>query len=90
MTPIFPSQSCSLPVVQKLGDRGCLLTGDEIIQVLDADGPKVAYGSEAWGGWQAANERQLRHVGLFEDVLPGQRGGVLRAGKFVEGWYDGS
>ncbi|KAI1630066.1 hypothetical protein EDD37DRAFT_618520 [Exophiala viscosa] len=65
-------------LLNKMGDRGCLLRGEHIVEALD--NPEVIY------GWRASNEiDKARHVDIFER---GQ--GVEPAdGPFVEGEYDG-
>lgn len=65
-------------LLDRLGDRGCLLRGDEIISVLE--NPKVIY------SWQAENdEASLMHVDVFEQSQDIQR---MRS-QFKEGWYNG-
>ncbi|KIW31589.1 uncharacterized protein PV07_03219 [Cladophialophora immunda] len=63
-------------LLRELGDRGCLLRGDEIVAVMG--NPQVAY------GWQASNEYDgAMHVDVFQ--------GLMRVEKvFAEGMYDGS
>ncbi|OCT52002.1 hypothetical protein CLCR_08085 [Cladophialophora carrionii] len=66
--------------LSRLGDRGCLLRGDEIVAFLE--NPSVAY------GWRPSVEPDgvgLMHVDVFDR---GQ--GLLREDRpFREGWYDG-
>ena len=73
-----------MPAVEKLGDSGCLLTGDEIVKVLGDNGPRIAYNSESKGNGQAPNGAKIVHVGLFK-----KGHGSTGADRFVEGWYDG-
>ncbi|KAH0843076.1 hypothetical protein FOPE_07854 [Fonsecaea pedrosoi] len=63
-------------LLAQLGDRGCLLRGDELVSVLG--NPHVAY------GWQASSESDgAMHVDVFQ--------GLMRVEKvFAEGMYDGS
>ncbi|OAL37313.1 hypothetical protein AYO20_03489 [Fonsecaea nubica] len=62
-------------LLTQLGDRGCLLRGDELVSVLG--NPHVAY------GWQASSESDgAMHVDVFQ--------GLMRVEKvFAEGMYDG-
>ncbi|KIW91242.1 uncharacterized protein Z519_08138 [Cladophialophora bantiana CBS 173.52] len=64
-------------LLRELGDRGCLLRGDEIVSVLG--NPPVAY------GWQASGEYdRAMHVDVFHNL-------TTRTEKpFAEGWYDGN
>ncbi|KAK5414599.1 hypothetical protein LTR06_004413 [Exophiala xenobiotica] len=65
--------------ISQLGERGCLLRGDQIVEVLA--NPDVAY------GWKQSTDYEgAMHVDVFE------RGrGAPRVEKpFVEGWYDGN
>ncbi|EXJ86192.1 hypothetical protein A1O1_06562 [Capronia coronata CBS 617.96] len=65
--------------LSQLGDGGCLLRGDEIVQALH--NPQVAY------GWRPSREHDgAMHVDVFEKG----RDGLRAEGPFVEGWYDGS
>lgn len=62
-----------------MGDRGCLLRGDELVSVLE--NPLVAY------GWRASAELDgAKHVDVFELGRDGPRMDQL----FVEGLYDGA
>lgn len=62
----------------QLGDRGCLLRGDEIVRTLH--NPEVAY------GWRPSHELDgVMHVDVFEKGCNGPRADE----PFVEGWYDG-
>lgn len=71
------------PIVERLGDRGCLLTGDEIVEVLDRSGTKVAYNFDVRRNADT-DGRPIMHVGLFEKG----RGFTIER-TFQEGWYDG-
>lgn len=64
--------------LNQLGDRGCLLRGDEIVTLLQ--NPEVAY------GWKTSIEHDgAMHVDIFEKGRD-----VPRVEKpFIEGWYDG-
>ncbi|KAK4940069.1 hypothetical protein LTR10_019806 [Elasticomyces elasticus] len=65
-------------LLTKMGDRGCLLRGEHIVEALD--NPEVIY------GWRPSNEvDKARHVDVFER---GQ--GISPIDEpFVEGEYDG-
>ncbi|KIW13007.1 hypothetical protein PV08_08194 [Exophiala spinifera] len=65
--------------LNQLGEQGCLLRGDQIVQVLA--NPDVAY------GWRESNEHDgAMHVDVFQKGRD-----QPRAEKpFVEGWYDGN
>lgn len=61
-----------LPVVEKLGDRGCLLTGDEIIRILGSGENRAAMVRYSFGiryESQATVRRILMHVGIYERGL---------------------
>ena len=69
--------------LRQLGDRGCLLRGDEIVEVLE--NPHVAY------GWRpstlaGADRTNVMHVDIFER---GQEPPKEET-PFREGWYNGS
>jgi hypothetical protein len=76
------------PIVDKLGNRGCLLTGDEIADVLG--NYRVKYGvrdppqdSLAYGG---LGGDIVRHVDVIEEIE-----GLGRAdARMVNGYYDGT
>jgi len=55
------------PIISKLGDRGCLLTGDELTQILGKDEPRLSYGSVFKGDTQGKASVETCHVGLFEE-----------------------
>jgi len=66
-------------LIGQLGERGCLLRGDQIVELLA--NPDVAY------GWRQSTDYEgALHVDVFE------RGrGAPRVEKpFLEGWYDGN
>lgn len=76
-----------MPMVERLGDRGCLLTGDEIIQILGGSENRAAMVRYSFGiryDSQAVDRRILMHVGIYERGL-----GFSGAKKFEEGLYDG-
>lgn len=65
-------------LLNKLGDRGCLLRGEHIVEVLE--NPEVKY------GWRPSTEQdKARHVDVF------QKGEGLPPAEepFLEGEYDG-
>ena len=65
-------------LLQRLGDTGCLLQGDEIVRVME--NPLVKYGSSS-----SRTQDGYLHVDVFE------KGDVVQIdGPFREGWYDGS
>jgi hypothetical protein len=66
--------------LSRLGDRGCLLRGDEIVALLE--NPHVAYG---WRQSVEPDGASLMHVDVFDrgqDLLREER-------PFREGWYNG-
>ncbi|EXJ77642.1 hypothetical protein A1O3_09870 [Capronia epimyces CBS 606.96] len=64
--------------LSQLGDRGCLLRGEQIVQTLH--NPQVVY------GWRTS----LEHDGAMHvDIFQKDRDGPRASGPFVEGWYDG-
>jgi hypothetical protein len=75
------------PVVEKLGDKGCLLTGDEIAETLGnyrlrygtRDPPQGSIAYSGLGG------EFVRHVEVIEEVEGLGRGG----GRMQNGLYDG-
>ncbi|KAL9113791.1 MAG: hypothetical protein Q9227_002236 [Pyrenula ochraceoflavens] len=67
------------PIIERLGDHGCLLTGEEIVDVLSGDKAKLRYDAE--------NRGLVRHVGVFEEKY---RTAVSGASEFPEGRYNGS
>jgi hypothetical protein len=70
--------------IDQLGDHGCVLRGDEIIEALKDDGrePKVIYG---WKETARDEHGVLRHVDVFDD-----RSGMACKPAFEEGRFDGS
>jgi hypothetical protein len=68
---------------RRLGDRGCLLRGDEMVEVLG--NPSVAYGW-SWNPDSAREHEGSMHVDVFEEDSS-HNAKVDRP--FVEGWYDG-
>jgi hypothetical protein len=78
------------PVVDRLGDSGCLLTGDEIAEKLGNF--RVIYGVRdpgAGGGWGMdtgiEDDGRVRHV----DVIEEEEGLGRRKGRMPQGRYDG-
>ncbi len=75
------------PVVERLGDTGCLLTGDEIAEKLG--NYRVIYGVRDPDGsvppQGAGDDGQIRHV----DVLDESEGLGYRRGRMPMGRYDG-
>ena len=76
------------PIVDKLGDNGCLLTGDEIAEVLG--NYKVIYGVRDPGFGQvpvagAGDDGNVRHI----DILNESEGLGYRRGRMPMGRYDG-
>ncbi|KAK6376195.1 hypothetical protein LTS17_007446 [Exophiala oligosperma] len=75
------------PVVDRLGDSGCLLTGDEIAEKLN--NYRLIYGVRDPGGAMpprgADDEGQIRHV----DVIDENEGLGYRRGRMPRGRYDG-
>ncbi|OCT52069.1 hypothetical protein CLCR_08361 [Cladophialophora carrionii] len=82
------------PIVEKLGDRGCLLTGDEIAEQLGnykviygvrepnaGLGGRLGVGVGAMGG----EDGKIRHL----DILEESEGLGHRHGRMPEGRYDG-
>jgi hypothetical protein len=67
------------PIVEKLGDSGCLLTGDEIAEQLG--NYRVTYGVRDPGG----GADTVRHL----DVVDEDEGLGYRRGEMPEGRYDG-
>lgn len=65
------------PLVRQMGDHGCLLTGDEIVELLGGSKVRVTYGSQ--------QRVAVGHVGVFEE---GSAGSVASS-RFQEGLYDG-
>jgi hypothetical protein len=75
------------PVVERLGDVGCLLTGDEIAEKLgnyrviygvrDPDGSVPSQGAD--------DDGRIRHI----DVLDESEGLGYRRGRMPQGMYDG-
>lgn len=76
------------PVVERLGDSGCLLTGDEIAEKLG--NYRLIYGVRDPGGGMptrgAGDDGQIRHI----DVIDGTEGLGYRKGAMPRGRYDGS
>ena len=72
------------PVVERLGDRGCLLSGDEMVEVLGRSGMRVAYNFDVRRREGRDDGRDIMHVGLFE-----KKTGFTIEKTFPEGWYDG-
>ncbi|EXJ59035.1 hypothetical protein A1O7_06466 [Cladophialophora yegresii CBS 114405] len=82
------------PVVKKLGDRGCLLTGDEIAEQLG--NYKIIYGvrepNAGFGGGigvgvgiVGTEDDKIKHL----DILEESEGLGYRHGRMPEGRYDG-
>lgn len=79
------------PIVDKLGDQGCLLTGDEIAERLGNF--QVVYGVRDPGGlggglgtgFVGGEDGSVRHL----DILEESEGLGLRRGRMPGGWYDG-
>jgi hypothetical protein len=66
-------------LLRQLGDRGCLLRGNEIVEALN--NPMLKY------GFSSSHEQDgYMHVDIFEAV--GER--QCLKGPFREGWYDGT
>ena len=78
------------PVTEKLGDRGCLMTGDEIVRLLEVeqsggeDRSQVAYNFSGKRRLSATNEKEVMHVGVFD-----KHRGLTLEKRFPEGLYDG-
>ena len=73
------------PIVDKLGNRGCLLTGDEIAEELG--NPKVVYGPRMPRGTQRGQEAEvLKHI----DVISEEEDIERWHGRMPAGRYDGT
>ena len=73
------------PIVDKLGNRGCLLTGDEIAEELG--NPKVVYGPRIPRGTQRGQEAGvLKHI----DVISEEEDIERWHGRMPAGRYDGT
>ena len=73
----FSTAKLLAPMVQQMGDHGCLLTGDEIVQVLGGNKMRVRYGSD--------HRATVEHVGVFSE----KGAGSVARSSFQEGLYDG-
>jgi hypothetical protein len=67
--------------LKQLGDSGCLLRGDEIVEFLQ--NPSVAYG---WRNSREPGGEDSMHVDIFERGRDPPR----VEERFKEGWYNGS
>lgn len=82
------------PIVDKLGDRGCLLTGDEIAEELGnykviygVREPNVGLGGGGVGimSGNSIDDGKIRHL----DILDQSEGLGYKRGRMPEGRYDG-
>ena len=76
------------PIVDKLGNRGCLLTGDEIAEELG--NPKVMYGPRMPRGTQRGQEAEvLKHIDVIcEDEEIERWHGRMPAGRYDGTWEE--
>lgn len=74
------------PIVSKIGEGGCILTGDDIARRQEFQSARVAYGFSDPGPLE--DEKRIRHLGvMFQHSNFGHRPTVERS--FPDGWYNG-
>ncbi|KKY20312.1 hypothetical protein UCRPC4_g04202 [Phaeomoniella chlamydospora] len=73
------------PIVERLGNGGCILTGDDIVKRDEFKDSRVAYGFTDMGG---EGENKVMHLGvIFEHPQEGYRPVIERA--WPDGRYNG-
>ena len=91
-TSHLPTARLLRPIVEKLGDKGCLLTGDEIAEQLGnfrviygVREPNVGLGGGLGVGVIGGDDDVVRHLDVIEET----EGLGYRRGSMPPGRYDG-